>query len=108
MKQQLKAMVVTVGVLVALIATVFSAFATGPGLARANVIVSGLGHVPHMAKPALAPDACSKMQASDVAWVTLTEDGDIDEQVDSYPPGTSVITPLFQYPCVPKKVTLVT
>jgi hypothetical protein len=108
MKKQLKAMVVTVGVLVALIATVFSAFATGPGLARAGVLNSGLGHVPHMPKSLLAPDACSKMEASDVAWVTLTEDGDIDEQVDSYEPGTSLITPLFEYPCVPKKVTLVT
>jgi len=108
MKQQIKALVVVVGALVALIATVFSAFATSPGLARAGVVTVTGHHAARLAKPALSPAACTKMQASDVAWVTLTEDGDIDEQVDSYPPGTALITPLFEYPCVPKKVTIVT
>ena len=106
MKQQLKALVVMLGAFVALIATVFSAFATAPGYARAGV-VTPRSSVPHTAKPALNA-ACTKMQAGDVAWVTLTEDGDIDEQVDSYPSGTNLITPVFEYPCVPKKVTIVT
>jgi hypothetical protein len=52
--------------------------------------------------------ACTKMEASDVAWVTLTEDGDIDEQVDFYESGTNLIVPVFEYDCVPKKVTVVT
>ena len=106
MKQQLKALVVTVGVLVALIATVFSAFATAPGLGRAAVVRFNGGHAPHLAKPALLA-ACTKMEASDVAWVTLNEDGDIEDQVDSYPSGTELITPIFEYPCVPKKVTII-
>lgn len=107
MKQQIKALVVTVGALVALIATVFSAFATAPGLARAGVVNDNGGRRPYMARPAV-PAACTKMEASDVAWVTLTEEGDIDEQVESYEPGTTLITPVFEYPCVPKKVTIVT
>jgi hypothetical protein len=51
--------------------------------------------------------ACTKMQASDVAWVTLDDEGDVDEQVDHYPAGANVITPLFEYNCVPKKTTIV-
>jgi hypothetical protein len=51
---------------------------------------------------------CSKLQASDVAWVTLTDEGDIDEQVEAYPPETNLITPLFEYNCVPKKASIVT
>ena len=107
MKQQLKALVVVVGALVALIATVFSAYATTPGLTRAGVVRFNGGHAPHLAKLALRA-ACTKMEAGDVAWVTLTEDGDIEDQVDSYPSGTILITPVFEYPCVPKKVTIVT
>jgi hypothetical protein len=106
MKQQLKALVVVVGALVALVATVFAAFAGTPGLARAGTLTY-TSRAPHMAKLAL-PAACTKMEASDVAWVTLNEDGDIEDQVDSYPTGTSLITPVFEYPCVPKKVTIVT
>ncbi|MCC7360391.1 MAG: carboxypeptidase regulatory-like domain-containing protein [Anaerolineales bacterium] len=105
-KQQLKALLVTVGVLIALIATVFAANATAPALARAGGVRFNGGHAPHLAKPALRA-ACTKMQAGDVAWVTLTEDGEIEDQVDSYPSGTELITPVFEYPCVPKKVTIV-
>ncbi len=107
MKQQLKVLVGMVGALVALIATVFSAFATGPGLARAGVTTFTVDSAAHLTKAA-ARAACTKMTASDVAWVTLTEEGDIDEQVESYPPETALITPIFEYPCVPKKVTIVT
>jgi hypothetical protein len=89
------------------VAAVFAAFATAPGLARAGGVVAQRSTVPHLAKPA-GLLACTKLAAGDVAWVTLTEDGDIDEQVDSYPSGTTTITPLFEYPCVPKKVTIVT
>ncbi len=52
--------------------------------------------------------ACNAISPTDVVWVTLTDDGDIDEQVDSYPAGTAVITPVFEYKCLPKKITLVT
>ena len=57
---------------------------------------------------AAAPNAaCTAMAAGDVAWVTLNDEGDIDEQVDAYPGGTSLIVPVFEYACVPKKVTIV-
>lgn len=48
------------------------------------------------------------MKADEVAWVTLTEDGDIDEQVEFYESGTALITPVFEYNCVPRSVTIVT
>jgi hypothetical protein len=51
---------------------------------------------------------CAALEASEVAWVTLTESGEVDQQVDSYPDGAALITPLFQYNCVPKKITVVT
>jgi hypothetical protein len=107
MKQQLKALVIVVGALVALIATVFSAFATTPGLARAGVVVHNNTGGSHLAKLALRA-ACTKMEASDVAWVTLTDEGEIEDQVDSYPSDTILITPVFEYPCVPRRVTIVT
>lgn len=58
--------------------------------------------------PAAPQQGCTDMQAGAVAWVTLTDDGDIDEQVPSYPAGTSLITPVFEYNCVPRQVTIVT
>jgi hypothetical protein len=109
MKAQLKLFLVTLGVLVALLATVFSVFADPSGLSptfdlmRMERLLN-----PPMAAGNLAAQACSKMTASDVAWVTLTEDGDIDEQVDAYDSGVTEITPLFEYNCIPKKTTLVT
>jgi hypothetical protein len=39
--------------------------------------------------------------------VTLDDQGDVADQVDSYPSGATVITPLFEYSCVPKKTTIV-
>lgn len=53
--------------------------------------------------------ACTKMQASAVTWVTLTDEGDIDEEIEeAYPTDTNLITPVFQYNCVPKKTSIVT
>jgi hypothetical protein len=89
-----------VGAATMILATVFGA-AAHPNLS---------GHGQMLAAPAddvLA--ACSKMQASAVTWVTLTAEGDIDEEVeDAYPPDTTLITPVFQYNCVPKKTSIVT
>lgn len=104
MKQQLKLLAVVLGAAIALIATVFSAFAS-PNLGRANVSLAAPLNLTGDAAPLAA---CTTMEASDVAWVTLTEDGDIDEQVEVYPSGTTLITPVFEYNCVPKKVTIVT
>ncbi len=49
-----------------------------------------------------------KAKSTDVAWVTLDADNNIDQQVSSYPDGTTTITPLFEYDCVPKPVEIVT
>jgi hypothetical protein len=52
--------------------------------------------------------SCTAFKAtSDVVWVTLDANGNVDQQVDSYPDGTTTITPLFEYDCVPKALTLV-
>jgi len=53
-------------------------------------------------------DDCSPFRASsDVFWVTLDEDFEIQEQVASYPSGTTLITPVFEYECVPTNVDIV-
>ena len=103
MKQQLRWMLIVVGVFVALIGTVFSASAMAPRLSRHSLAAAS-----QLLRPAMPALACTKMQGGDVAWVTLTEDGDVDEQVDAYPSGTSLITPVFEYNCVPRSVTIVT
>ena len=103
MKQQLKWMLIVVGVFVTLIGTAFGASATGPRLAG-----QALSAASHLLRRDMSALACTQMQAGDVAWVTLTEDGDIDEQVDAYESGTSLITPVFEYNCVPRSVTIVT
>lgn len=103
MKQQFKGMLIVVGALTALIATVFSASATGPRLAG-----QPLSAASHLHRRDHSFQACTRMTGGDVAWVTLTEDGDIDEQVDSYESGTNLITPVFEYNCVPRSVTIVT
>jgi hypothetical protein len=103
MKTQLKLVAGIVGASLAILATVFSAFASAPGFRRASAVAA-----PVAEGAAGKAAACTKMQASDVAWVTLTEEGDIDEQVESYPSGATGITPVFEYDCVPKKTTIVT
>ena len=52
--------------------------------------------------------ACAAMEAGDVVWVTLDEDGEVDEEVESYPSETTRITAQFEYSCVPRKTKLVT
>jgi hypothetical protein len=103
MKHQLKWMLIVVGALVALIGTAFSATATGPRLSGQT-----LPSASHLHRRDHSALACTEMLAGDVAWVTLTEDGDIDEQVDAYESGTNLITPVFEYNCVPRSVTIVT
>ena len=52
--------------------------------------------------------SCGTFKATNgVVWVTLDSAGNVDQQVDSYPDGTTTITPLFEYDCVPKALTLV-
>jgi hypothetical protein len=102
MKNQFKLTVAVVGAALIVLATVFSVSAKS-NLARQPI---------QLAAPAKAESAalaaCTKMTGSNVIWVTLDSDGNIDQPVDSYPTDTTRITPVFKYNCVPKKTTLVT
>lgn len=104
MRNELKFLAIVLGVSIALVAVVFSAFAAPPTLGRTSASPASQSHGPNIGLAA----ACTKIKASDVAWVTLNEDGDIEDQVESYPSGTNLIVPVFQYDCVPKKTTIVT
>lgn len=96
--QQLKWTAGLLGAALALIATVFSAYATAPGLTR------GVALLPSGAAAPLA--ACTKMTVTDVAWVTVDDDGEIEDQVKSYEQGVTTILGVFEYNCVPKKTTI--
>lgn len=102
MKHQIKLTAALLGAALIILATVFSASATTP-LARGAMALSAPA-----ANAELALATCTKMSGSDVIWVTLDDEGDIDEEVEAYPPDTTLITPVFEYNCVPKKTTLVT
>lgn len=104
MKRELRFLAAVVVAATVVMATVFSAFANGPALRRGIGAVKLGDSLP----ASLAAKCGSKMEVSDVAWVTLNEDFEIEDQVDAYPSGTTMITPVFQYNCVPKKITLVT
>ena len=96
--RQLKWMLVVAGSLLALAATVLAASAAAPGLARGGGVA---------APPAAPLAACTSMSAEEVVWVTLDEDGQIDQQVDAYESGVTEIVPVFQYNCVPSKASIV-
>ena len=106
MRSTIKLMVVVLTACAALIASVFSVFATAPGLARA-----GTNSVELSARRAgglrLPAADCPDMQATDVAWVTLTPNHHIDKQVPAYDSGPMDITPVFQYSCAPSNATIV-
>jgi hypothetical protein len=106
MRSTIKVTLVVVAAGVALVASVFTAFATAPGLARAGRVPSARPGT--LAGTRFAPLAdCSDLQASSLAWVTLTPEHHVGKQVSSYPSGTSTITPIFQYNCVPPSYTIV-
>jgi hypothetical protein len=99
-------MVVVVAACVALIASVFSAFATAPAVVRVGtdgLERPGLGARGDYSRAA----DCTAMTATDVAWVTLTPNHHIDKQVPAYPSGATDITPVFQYNCAPANTTVV-
>ena len=68
MKTQLKFMAVLLGASLAILATVFSAFASTPGFQRAGTAAAAPVELGTAEKAA----GCTKMAAGDVAWVTLT------------------------------------
>jgi len=96
-------MAIVVTVLAALFGTVFSASATAPRLSGQTLAAAS-----HLLRRDHSALACTNMQADEVAWVTLDDNGDIDDQVESYESGTNLITPVFEYNCVPRSVTIVT
>jgi len=49
---------------------------------------------------------CPQMEVGDVAWVTVTKDGVISKQVNTYPLGVSTITAAFGYNCIPSEMSL--
>jgi len=55
-----------------------------------------------------ANQACAALRASPVFWVTLDNQGQIDQHVSDYPSSTTEIVPSFEYACVPKNTTIVT
>lgn len=99
-----RSLVVAGGVLIALVATALSALASGAGFSRASI---PLALPPNLPPAGVEAATCTKMTASDVIWVTVNEDGEVDEQVESYPSETSLIFPIFEYNCVPKNTTIV-
>ncbi len=105
MRSTIKLTFVVLAASVALVASVFSAFATA-GLARADrPAVVGSAPRASIQLASLAP--CTDLQASDVAWVTLTADHHINKQVAAYDTGAMDITPYFQYNCAPANTTIV-
>jgi len=58
--------------------------------------------------PVAQTSRCTAMKAGDVVWVTLNEEGEVEEEVESYPSGTTRITAQFEYNCIPRNTTLVT
>ena len=103
MKPQLRFLVIVTIIVFALTASAFTALAAAH-LQRSDLRLPA----PAAVDPAAPAAACTKMTADDVFWVTLTDEGDIDEQVEAYPGDASTIVPVFEYNCVPKKVTVVT
>jgi hypothetical protein len=103
MKKQLKSFAVTASSLVSLLAITFTTAAARPSA----VNVANLASASHQGDVSDRPAAaCAALEASEVYWVTLNEDGDIDEKVESYPEETTKVTAAFDYNCIPKKTKL--
>jgi hypothetical protein len=104
MNKQLKSFIMTAGTALSVLAVTFTAAAASPKVntkALAGTPAQS-GHVSNSA----AATTCTDMGASDVYWVTLDEDGNVDETVDVYPTETLTVTAAFDYDCIPKKTKL--
>ena len=109
MKKQLKTFIMTAGTAISLLAVTFTAAAAGPK-ASAHALAAGAATQTRQISPAVSSPAaavtCKEMEASDVYWVTLDEDGNKDETVDLYPTESPTVTAAFDYNCIPKKTKL--
>lgn len=99
MKKQFRMLAVTASSIIALLAITVGAVA-----AMGSAKFMGSARQSDSTGAPLA--VCAKLEASEVYFVTLTEDGDIDETVESYPISTTKITAAFDYGCLPRKVAL--
>ena len=66
---------------------------------------ASFAHTPSASQSAIR---CTDLGASNLRWVTLSEDGTAGETVEAYPSETQLIYPIFDYECVPRKTTIVT
>lgn len=103
MKKQLKSMAVTASSLVSLLAITFTTAAARPAASNVAGLASASDQGNVSDRPAAA---CAKMEAGEVYWVTLTDEGEIDEKVESYPSETTKVTAAFDYNCIPKKTKM--
>lgn len=104
MKRTTRSLVATLAAVAALAVSVIGTAAQQTGLWNSR---SGPLHAASASLSAPAA-ACKAMEAGEVTWVTLDEDGNVAETVESYPSETTKVTAAFEYSCVPKKTTLVT
>lgn len=103
MRQMKRLWIVVLSVVVALLAS-----AAGTAHAhRAATFIARSAQSGALEAPAAQTSRCTAMQAGDVVWVTLNEDGEVEE-VESYPSETTRITAQFEYNCIPRRTTLVT
>jgi hypothetical protein len=103
MKKQLKSFAKTAGTAVSLLAITITSVAASPSKVNTGAVASAANPAARSERPAAA---CTKIQASDVYWVTVTEEGDIDQKVETYPEGATKVTAAFDYNCIPKKTKL--
>jgi hypothetical protein len=104
MNKQLKSFIMTAATAVSLLAVTFTAAAASPK-ANANAL-AGAAVQTRQTNSLAAASTCTELQASDAYWVTLDEEGNIDETVDVYPTETLTATAAFDYNCIPKKTKL--
>ncbi|HEY4687798.1 MAG TPA: carboxypeptidase-like regulatory domain-containing protein [Anaerolineae bacterium] len=110
MKCQIRFFAIVMLTVVALTASAFTALAAASNLHRASVNLAA----PANSDPDAPNAACTKMSATaDVYWALLNEDDEIalpedaPQGLESYPSGTNLIVPVFEYDCVPKKAAIV-
>jgi len=116
MKKQLRSLAMSAGSLFSLLA-VLCITTTAVAAPSANLASRFQGGSPQPAsssnanssansKSDAAATKCTKMTPSDGYWVTLADDGSIDQKVDSYPSGTTKVVSAFDYDCIPAKTKL--
>ena len=107
MNNQLRTFMTTAGTVISLMAITFTAAASSPKVSASSLAGAASQRSAPLAPAPFAPAAaCTKLQASEVYWVALDQEGNIGDKVDIYPSGTPTITAAFDYNCVPKKTKM--